>query len=114
MTTTKTTYTEEQQIARVAKIIAGAIFEDAEGTIESRLEQAIAWRNQGTDCDLSSTDRDRLRLLLDAATGITSDLTDSETSEVIREATVAEACASAEAGPEGHTVVDGRRCYVSL
>ena len=116
---------DEQQITRAARTIAGCIFDEFEGTLESRIEQAIEFENLGTDGDLSETDRDRLRLLLDAATGITSDLMDSETGEVIREAKVEEACASAEAGPEGHIAVDWRkdggwngedfrRCFVAL
>lgn len=105
---------DEQQIARVATLIAGCIFEEFEGSLADRLEQAIEFENLGSDGDLSNTDRDRLRLLLDAATGITSALTDSETTEFIREATIAEACGSAEAGPEGHILVDGRRRYVAL
>ena len=122
---TVSTTAEEQEIAREATRISGAVFEDAEGTIAERLEQAIDWRNQGTDCDIDSEDRNRLRLLLDAVTGITSNLIDSDTGEVIREATVAEACESVEAGPEGHIVVDWRaeggwhgedfrKCYVAL
>lgn len=121
----KTLTRDEQQIARVATLIAGCMFEEFDGSLEERLEQAIEFENLGTDGDLSDTDRDRLRLLLDATTGITSGLTDSETGDVIREATIAEACASAEAGQEGHIVVDWRteggwngedfrRCYVAL
>ena len=116
---------DEQQIARAATLIAGNIFEDATGDLEARLNQAIQWQNQGTDSDMSDADRDCLRLLMDEATGITSDLTDSETGEVIRTATIAEACESAKAGPEGHIVVDWRaeggwhgedyrKCYVAL
>lgn len=104
----------ENSIAQAARQIAGAIFEDAEGTLEQRLEACVAWKNRGTDCDLSFSDRQKLELLYDAATGITSDLYDSDTAEVIREATEAEAIESALAGPEGHILVDGRRCYVSL
>jgi hypothetical protein len=106
--------TDEQNINRVASMIAGSIFNDAEGTLVDRLQYAIDWENLGADCDLSGNDCDRLRLLHDAATGITSDLTDSQTNNVIRAATVAEACASAEAGVEGHITVAGRLCYVAL
>ena len=113
MTTTNTTYTDEQLIATTAAVLAGTIFEDADGdTLEANIEHCIGWKNRGTDCELTQSDRAGLRLLLDAATGITSDLCDSETTEVIRAATVAEACASAMAGPEGHILVDGRSCYV--
>lgn len=113
-TTETKTMTDEQNINRVASMIAGSIFNDAEGTLGDRLQYAIDWENLGTDCDLSGDDRNRLRLLHDAATGVTSDLTDSQTNNVIRTATVAEACASAEEGAEGHITVDGRLCYVAL
>ena len=115
MTTTATTYTDEQQIAAAAALLAGCSFEDAGGeTLEANIEYCLALKNKGSDGDLTQSDRDGLRLLLDAATGITSDLCDSETTEVIRPATIAEACESATAGPEGHIVIDGRRCYVCL
>lgn len=42
------------------------------------------------------------------------DLCDSETNDIIRDATLQETIESALfAGPEGHILVDGRRCYVS-
>ena len=41
------------------------------------------------------------------------DLQDSATNEVIRTATADEAAESANAGAEGHILVDGRRCYVA-
>lgn len=108
------TMNDAQRISQVATMIAGSIFEDSTGSLEHRLEQAINWNNAGTDSDLNNNDRDRLRLLLDAATGITADLTDSETGDVIRVATVAEACESAAAGAEGHIDINGRKCYVCL
>lgn len=39
-------------------------------------------------------------------------LLDSNSAEIIREATLSEAVASLEAGPEGHIRVDGTLCYV--
>lgn len=42
------------------------------------------------------------------------DLTDSQTGETIRLATVDEAVASLTAAHEGHIEIDGRDCYVSL
>ena len=115
MTTTTTTYNEEQQIASAAALLAGGMFENAEGeTLAANIEYCLADKNKGSKGDLTQSDRDGLRLLLNAATGITSDLCDSDTAEVIRPATIAEACESATAGPEGHIEVDGRRCYVCL
>ena len=68
---------------------------------------------------------EQMAILADVETGITSDLYDSETGDVIREATESEARESVAAGHEGHIVVDWRmdggwlgedfrRCYVSL
>lgn len=115
MTTVHTGYSDEQKIAAAAALLAGSIFESADGdSLAADIEFCLRWKNLGSDGDLTAADRDGLRILLDAATGITSDLCDSETSEVIRPATIAEACASATEGPEGHIVVDGRRCYVCL
>jgi len=106
---------DEQRIAQAAMTIAGCIFEDCdEPTLVAKLRHCCAWRNQGTDDDLTQADRDGLRLLLDAAAGIRSNLCDSETGAVIRAATVEEVCESAVAGPEGHIMVDGLQCYVQL
>ena len=106
---------DEQRIARAAMTIAGCIFEDADqSTLAGKLQHCCAWRNQGTDSDLTQVDREGLRLLLNAAAGIRSNLCDSETGAVIRAATVEEVCESAVAGPEGHIMVDGARCYVEL
>lgn len=104
----------EQMVSLAASRIAGAIYDDATGTTEERLEAVIGHKNLGTDGDLTSEDRNALELLRDALTGVTSDLYDSDTADVIREATAEEAVESALAGPEGHILVDGRRCYVSL
>lgn len=104
----------DRMISQAASQIAGAIYDDASGSIEQRIEAAIAHRNLGTDGDLTSEDRLALGLLLDALTGVTSDLYDSDTAETIREATAQEAIESALARPEGHILVDGRRCYVAI
>jgi hypothetical protein len=59
---------DEQRIARAAMTIAGSIFEDChEPTLVAKLQHCCAWRNQGTDDDLTQADREGLRLLLDAA-----------------------------------------------
>lgn len=102
------------KISAAASKIAGAIYDDATGTVDQRLEFCIGWKNQGSDGELTSEDRNALGLLLDALTGITSDLYDSDAASVIREATEEEAIKSALAGPEGHILVNSRRCYVSL
>lgn len=62
----------------------------------------------------NSIDDNARRILAAVAAGERVDLVDSETGEVLRAATEEEATASAHAGPEGHILVDGRRCYVQL
>jgi hypothetical protein len=68
---------------------------------------------------------EQISILADTETGITSNLCDSETGDVIRAATETEARESVAASDEGHIVVDWRseggwmgedfrRCYVSL
>ena len=106
---------DEQRIARAAMTIAGCIFEDCdEPTLVAKLRHCSTWRNQGTDDDLTHSDREGLWLLLDAATGISSSLCDSETGAVIRTPTVEEVCESVVASIEGHIMVDGVQCYVQL
>ena len=106
---------DEQRIAQAAMAIAGCIFEDCDQpTLTAKLQHCCAWRNQGTDNKLTRSDRARLRLLLDAATGISSGLFNSKTRAVIRRPTVEEICKSVLAGPEGHIMVDGVQCYVEL
>jgi len=62
------TVNDEQRIARAAVKIAGSIFEDCdESTLVAKLQHCCAWRNQGTEDDLTQADREGLRLLLDAA-----------------------------------------------
>jgi len=56
--------------------------------------------------------RDAVARLLHETAG-PFDLTASDTNEVIRKATVDEAAESANAGEEGHILVDGIRCYVA-
>ena len=111
----KTMSNDNQSIALAAMTIAGCIFEDCEETtLVGRLEHCLAWKNHGTAGDLTQSDRDGLRLLLDAVNGPTSNLCNSETNEVIRPATVEEVCRSVVASPEGHVMVDGVQCYVEL
>ena len=106
---------DEQRIAQAAMTIAGCIFEDADrSTLVAKLQHCCAWQNQGTDDDLTQADRDGLRLLLDAAAGISSSLCNSETGAVIRTPTVEEVCESVVASIEGHIMVDGVQCYVEL
>jgi hypothetical protein len=60
--------TEEQRIAQAAMTIAGCIFEDCDQpALVDKLRHCCAWRNQGTDGDLTQADRESLQLLLDEA-----------------------------------------------
>lgn len=58
------------KIARAASEIAGAAFDDAEGTLAERLRKAMEHKNLGTDGDLTAEDRDALGLLLEALEGM--------------------------------------------
>jgi hypothetical protein len=100
-------------ITQVATKIAGCIFEEADGTLADRLSHAIEWQNRGIDGDLSHGDRESLRLLLNAVEGIPSDLCDSYTGEMIRDATESESIEAAENETSGDICVDGRACFVT-
>jgi len=56
--------------------------------------------------------RDAVARLLHETVG-PFDIRDSETNDDLREATADETAESVCAGPEGHILVDGRRCYVA-
>jgi len=103
-------------IADAANRIAGAIFEDCteDGPLSERLEAVLSWRNLGTDCDLTIEDRTAVRLLLDAATGVTSDLVDYDTGDVVRAATVEEVCESAIAPGGVIRIDDDRQVFAQI
>lgn len=102
-----------QVITTAAQQIAGCIFDDATGTLAERIQACIDHENLGTDGDLTSADRDALRVLLAASTG-EAVLYDSDTTDMIAMASDEQAVESAMAGPEGHIEIDGRRCYVGV
>ena len=56
--------------------------------------------------------RDAVARMLNETVG-PFDLRDSATNDDIREATDDEAAESVNAGPEGHILIDGRKCYVA-
>lgn len=57
----------KQELWSEAQDIAGAILDDVtEGTNAERVRQAAEWRNMGTDGDLTTADRKRLREIADA------------------------------------------------
>ena len=103
-----TTEQQDTMIAEMALEIYPNLFDGPAHKLEGRIATAILSNA------VTLEDRIALKLLLDAITGITSDLIDSETNDTIREATVEEAIESVLARPEGHILVDGRRCYVAL
>jgi hypothetical protein len=70
---------------------------------------AAGWDSDETSLHAA---RESVARLLNSTVGL--DLIDSETGEVIRKATDDEAAESANAGAEGHILVDGRRCYVGV
>ncbi|MCA9181948.1 MAG: hypothetical protein KDA51_10865 [Planctomycetales bacterium] len=69
---------------------------------------AAGWDSTQTDTYAA---RDAVARLLVETVG-PFDLLDSETNDTIREATADETAESVNAGPEGHILVNGRRCYV--
>jgi len=82
----------------------------ATATLEQLTDElaAAGWDSCETSIDAA---RESVARLLNSAVGLT--LYDSETARFIRPATDDEAAESANAGPEGHIMVDGRKCYVA-
>jgi len=70
---------------------------------------AAGWDSSQTEINDA---RDAVARLLHETFG-PFDLRDSETNEGLREATEGETAESVLAGPEGHILIDGRRCYVA-
>jgi hypothetical protein len=70
---------------------------------------AAGWDSDETSLHAA---RESVARLINSCVGL--DLVDSETNEVIRKSTDDEAAESANAGIEGHILVDGRRCYVGV
>ena len=65
---------KKQAIYRRASEIAGSIWEDRDpkGALKDQLLSAAAWRNMGTDADLTDTDRAALRQLAAEAASLES------------------------------------------
>jgi len=70
---------------------------------------AAGWDSTQTDTRVA---RDAVARMLHETVG-PFDLRDSETNETLRKATADETANSANAGPWGHILVDGRKCYVT-
>jgi hypothetical protein len=75
--------------------------------------KTVLWMTQpGGNADLTRDDIAALTVLLSATDGAVYMLTDAETNDDLRDATIAELCESLLSGPEGIIEVDGSRCYV--
>jgi hypothetical protein len=86
--------------------------EIATATLEQLTAELAAAGCDSTQTEISDA-REAVARLLHEFVG-PFDLMDSETNEPIRTATVNELVESANAGAEGHILVNGRRCYVGL
>ena len=83
----------------------------ATATIDQLTDELAAAGWDSTQTDIH-TAREAVARLLHETVG-PFNLRDSETNDDIREATAGEAAESVNAGPEGHILVDGRKCYVA-
>lgn len=82
----------------------------ATASLEALTDELAAAGWDSTQTDIYAA-RDAVARLLHETVG-PFDLRDSETNDGIRAATADETAQSCNAGPEGHILVDGRRCYV--
>jgi hypothetical protein len=85
--------------------------EIANATLDQLTDELAAAGWDSTQTEIGDA-REAVARLLHETVG-PFDLQDSETDEVIRAATADEAAESANAGAEGHILIDGRRCYVA-
>lgn len=110
---TALTETELLTVGLCAASICGCLWDDVDGeTVVDKLQAVLATRNAGGDADLTDADRRSLEVLLSLTDEAVYMLTDADTNDDVRDATVAEVCESLLAGPEGFITVDGRKCYV--
>jgi hypothetical protein len=77
-----------------------------------RLQAVLAMTQPGGDDDLTSDDIEALEVLLSATDEWVYMLTDADTNDELRYATIAELCESLLSGPQGFIKVDGKECYV--
>lgn len=110
---TTLTETELLTVGLCAASICGCLWDDVDGeTVVTKMQAVLATRRPGGDADLTDADRRSLEVLLSLTDEAVYMLTDANTNDEIRDATVAEVCESLLAGAEGWIDVDGRRCYV--
>jgi len=100
-------------IAVTASKICGCLWDDCDavGTV-AKLQAVLAMPQLGGDADLTKDDVESLKVLLSATNEAVYMLTDADTNDDLRDATVDELCESLLSGPEGIIEVDGTRCYV--
>jgi hypothetical protein len=104
---------ELKTIAATASKICGCVWDnvDAVGTVD-KLQAVLAMTQPDGDADLTRDDIEALNVLLSATNEAVYRLTDADTNDDLRDATIAELCDSLLSGPEGIIEVDGSRCYV--
>ncbi len=107
------TTNELKTIAATASKICGCTWDDiaAVGTV-AKLQAVLAMTQPGGDDDLTSDDIEALEVLLSATDEWVYMLTDADTNDELRYATIAELCESLLSGPQGFIKVDGKECYV--
>lgn len=107
------TTNELKTIAATASKICGCMWDDVDavGTV-AKLRAVLAMPQQGGDADLTKEDIESLKVLLSATDEAVYMLTDADTNDDLRDATIDELCKSLLSGPEGIIEVDGKRCYV--
>ena len=107
------TTNELKTIAATASKICGCTWDDidAVGTV-AKLRAVLAMTQPGGDDDLTRDDIAALKVLLSATDEAVYMLTDADTNDDLRDATIDELCESLLSGPEGIIEVDGKRCYV--
>ncbi len=107
------TTNELKTIAATASKICGCMWDDVDavGTV-AKLQAVLAMTQPGGDADLTRDDIEALTVLLSATDEAVYMLTDADTNDDLRDATIAELCKSLLSGPEGIIEVDGSRCYV--
>lgn len=107
----------EKMISIAASKIAGACYDDAEGTLAERLATVRDIANLGSDGDLTQADRDAIDTLIGLLEGETFTLCDYATGDRLRPATDDEVCrcavAQASDNGAGAFAVDGQTCYVA-
>ena len=106
----------EKMITTAASQIAGACYDDAEGTLAERLQSVHQMADLGSDGDLTQADRDAIATLIGLLDGEKFTLCDYRSGDQLRTATADEVCRCAVAQANdcgvGAFDADGRTCHV--